>query len=242
MSISISMIIRSLLSRLLVLTVLVVLAIPFLIVILMPKKWWFESKFKFWLMHIFYTSMLKCTFMPIKVRGRENIPDEPVIIAANHQSSLDIPLIGSLVDCHPHVWLARSELMNSWFLRFMLPYFAVVADVNSPIKAMRSLLKIINLVNGKRCHLMIFPEGQRHDDDQVHDFFGGFVILAKKMGRPVVPVRIFNANKVYARDAFWARWHTITLVVGKPLMMGEHETDEAFKQRVYQWFIDQKEE
>ena len=193
MDVSIWMIIRSLVSRLLVFIVLAVLAIPFLIIILMPKKWRFESRFKYWLMHVFYVSSLKCTFMPIKVRGKENIPDEPVIIAANHQSSLDIPLIGSLVDCHAHVWLARGELMDSWFLRFILPYFAVVADVNSPMKAMKSLLKIINLVNGKRCHLMIFPEGQRYSDDKVHDFFGGFVILAKKMGRPLVPVRIFRA-------------------------------------------------
>lgn len=242
-SISAGMIIRSLFSRLLVFLLMAALAIPMLLImLLMPKKWRAESKLLFWLTNILYVGSLKCIFMPIVVRGKENIPDSPVIIAANHQSALDIPLVGSLLDCHPHVWLARSELMNSWVLRFVLPYFAVVADVNSPMKAMRSLLKIISLVNGKRCHLLIFPEGQRHNDDDVHEFFGGFVILAKKMGRPVVPVRIFNANKVYARDAFWARWHPITVVVGKPLLMGEDETDEAFRHRVRQWFVEQKEE
>lgn len=239
---SISIVLRSILSRILVFLLLLMLFVPFLIIMLMPQKKRIESRFVYWVMHIFYVGVLKCILMPVIVRGKNNIPDEPVIIAANHQSSLDIPLVGSLLGCHPHMWLARSELMDSWFLRFLLPYFAVVSDVNSPLKAMRSLLKIISLVNGKRSHLLIFPEGQRYDDNDVHAFFGGFVILAKKMGRPVVPVRIFNANKVYARDAFWARWHPITVVVGKPLVIAESETDEEFKLRVHRWFVEQKEE
>lgn len=242
MNVPIGTIARSLLSRFLITCLLIVLAIPFLFILLIPKRYRFENKFTYFIMHIFYRCSLWFTFVPIKVRGKENIPQKPVIIAANHQSSLDIPLVGSLLDCHPHVWFARSELMDSWFLGFVLPHFAVIADVNSPLKSMRSLLKIMSLVQEKRCHLMIFPEGERHSDNQIHEFFGGFVILAKKIGRPVVPVRIFNAHTVYARDAFWATWHPITVVVGPPLTIGENETDEAFKQRVHLWFIEQKEE
>jgi len=88
---------------------------------------------------------------------------------------------------------------------------------------------------------MIFPEGGRYTDGTVHDFYGGFVILAKKTGRPVVPVRIFGVHKVYPPDTFWVQKYPITVVVGKPFVYQEGDTDQAFKDRVYQWFIEQKE-
>lgn len=242
MNVSFTTITRSLLSRFLIGCLLVVLAIPFLIILLIPQRYRFENKFTYFMMHIFYRCTLWSIFVPIKIRGKENIPQEPVIIAANHQSSLDIPLVGALLNRHPHVWFARSELLESRLLRFVLPYFAVIVDVNAPLKAMRSLLKIMNLVQNKKCHLIIFPEGERHSDNEIHAFFGGFVTLARKIGRPVVPVRIFHAHEVYARDAFWAHWHPITVVVGPPMTLAPDETDEAFKQRVRHWFVEQKEE
>ena len=50
------------------------------------------------------------TFLPIHVEGKENLIEQPAIIIANHQSSLDIPVIGALFDHHPHVWLFFSAL------------------------------------------------------------------------------------------------------------------------------------
>lgn len=233
--------IRTLISRFLIFVLIVVFLIPILIIMLLPARWRFDSKIVYWFIHLFYVLSLKCTLVPITIKGKENIPQEPSIFVSNHQSSLDISLVGSLVNGYPHVWLARSELMESWLLRFILPRLAVVADVTSSMKAMRSLLQILQLMNGKKCHLMIFPEGQRYTDDAVHEFFGGFVILAKKTGRSVVPVRIFNANKVYPPDTFLVQWHPITVVVGKPFIYQEGETDEAFKNRVYSWFEQLKE-
>lgn len=230
------MVIRTLLARLLVIIFLILFIIPIIIVVIMPEKFRRHNHFIAWLMSCFYRGILWCTLVPVTVKGKENIPDSPVIIVANHQSSLDIPLLGSLLGVHPHIWIARSELMDTWFLRFILPYFAIVTDVNSSVKSMRSLVKIIHLVKGEKCHVLIFPEGQRYDDDEVHEFFSGFVMLAKKIDRPIVPVRIFNANKVYARGDFWVKSHSINVVVGDPMKMDSSESDGDFKQRVELWF------
>jgi 1-acyl-sn-glycerol-3-phosphate acyltransferase len=67
---------------------------------------------------------------------------------------------------------------------------------------------------------------------------GGFEILAKNLNRPVVPVCIIGANKVYPRDTFWANWQEIRVVVGPPIYYSAQDTDETYKQRVYQWFVD----
>ena len=67
-------------------------------------------------------------------------------------------------------------------------------------------------------------------------------MLAKKIGRPVVPVCILGINKAYPPETFWVQWYPITVVVGKPFVYQENDTDESFKNRVYQWFVEQMEQ
>jgi len=184
---------------------------------------------------------LACTLIPIRFKGKENIPNKQVIFVANHQSSLDIPTVGSLANGKPHLWLARSELLDTFFLRIVLTRFAEVIDVNNPRNAMRGLLRTINTIKTEGQDLMIFPEGGRYTDDRVHEFFGGFVILAKKTGLPVVPVRIFGANKVYPPNSFWLYYHPVSVVIGKPFHYDDAENDDIFRQQVYHWFLQQEE-
>jgi len=232
---------RTLISRLLLFLLLTVASIPLLIILLLPARIRRTSRVVYCLINWFYRMSLWCTLIPISFKGKENIPDQQVIFVANHQSSLDIPLVGALANGHPHLWLARSELMDTIFLRIVLPRFAEVVDVNNPRNAMRALLRVINTINAEGQHLMIFPEGGRYTDDEVHEFFGGFVLLAKKTGLPVVPVRIFGANKVYPPNTFWLHYHPVSVVIGTPFHYDKEEDDDVFRQRVYNWFLEQKE-
>lgn len=233
-------VLHTLLSKLL-LTFVLLLFSPLLIVfLLLPKKWITRNRLFFCIIHAFYWSVIKCSFLPITFKGLENIPKKAAIFAANHQSSLDIPLIGYLLKSHPHVWLAKKELEESFFIRFLLPLLAITVDISSPLTGMRTLISAIKLANGDNGkHIMIFPEGGRFTDAKVHDFFSGFVILAKKTGRAVVPVKIIDAYKVYPPDAFLVQYHPIKVVVGKPFILLPDESDEAFKTRVYEWFVNQ---
>jgi 1-acyl-sn-glycerol-3-phosphate acyltransferase len=235
----ISLLVRTLFSRFLLLLVFVLFSVPLLIILCLPERWVRDNRTVFGTLHLLYRAILACTLIPITYKGLENMPDEPVILAANHQSSLDIPIVGSLLGGDPHLWLARSELLDSWWLRILLNKFAVVVEVASPMKAMRSLLQVIALIKDKRRHLIIFPEGQRYDDGNIHEFFAGFVILAKKTDRPIVPVRIINLNKVYPRDSFLVHWYPVTVIIGKPMRIEHDESDEAFQARVRQWFCEQ---
>jgi 1-acyl-sn-glycerol-3-phosphate acyltransferase len=232
-------IIRTIVSRFLLLCIMVLYFIPILIFICVPQKRRYSSRIIFWFVHVFYWLALKCSLLSIIQIGTENIPDKASIFAMNHQSSFDIPLAGILAH-GPHIWLAKYELMESPILRWVLPLFAVLVDVSSPKRAMASLRTLLALVNGNKRHLMIFPEGGRYTDGAVHPFFGGFVILAKKTGMPVVPVYIANVGKVYPPDSFWVRnEYPIKVIIGTPFVYGEGDTDESFKNKVYAWFIEQ---
>lgn len=212
-----------------------------LLFFLIPKRWLYEFKPYYWFLHCVYWLMLQCTFLSISYVGRHNMPHEPAIIVANHQSSLDIPLVGLLMRGFPHIWLAWAELFKPFFHRLILSRLAVSIDVTSPHTAMRSLINSLSIIRDKNMHGIIFPEGSRFIDGEVHDFYLGFVMLAKKTGRPVVPVYIKNAYKVYPPRSFFAQWYPITVIVGASMKMQENETDEMFKERVYAWFNEQTE-
>lgn len=215
---------------------------PFMIARLLPAKKRATSRWVYWCSDWFYRMVLWAARVPITFKGKENLPDDPAIFALNHQSALDIPIAGALARAHPHLWLARSELLGSPILRILLGFSAEVVNVNSPIKAMRSLLRIIAHVRETKQHIIIFPEGQRYTDGDVHEFFAGFVILAKKTGRPVIPVRIFGVNKVYPPTGYMMHWQPVTVVIGKPFHYDESEDEGVFCARVYQWFTSVTEE
>lgn len=227
--------------RLLLIIIILLFFIPGLIIFCLPREWRYNSRVVCWITDLFYWIILKGSLLPITFEGWENLPKEPVIFAANHQSSLDIPLLGVLARKKAHVWIARSELLKSIMLRYFLPRVAVVLDVNSPKKAVQGLLEVIQLVDGKDRHVMIFPEGGRYTDGNLREFFRGFVVLAKKTNRPILPVRIFGINKVYPPNTFLLHYHPVKVVIGKPMYYTESDTDETFKDRVYAWFLEQKE-
>jgi len=234
---------RTVISRFLLFLIMVVAFVPAIIFFLIPARWRYQSKLFFWFVNIVYWAILKASLLPVQFVGLENIPkDTPVIFAGNHQSSFDIPIMGKLANANPHVWLALKDLMESPILRFILPKVSILVDTSSPWKAVRSLLQVMDLVKGKNIHIMIFPEGGRFDDDKVHEFFGGFAILAKRTERPVVPVFIHNVNKIYPPGSFLVHWYPIKVVIGKPFVFRDGETDEAFVQRVYQWFVKESEQ
>jgi 1-acyl-sn-glycerol-3-phosphate acyltransferase len=240
---NIGMVVRNLFSRFLLIVVTIIFLVPLIVFICIPQKYRYKYPIFFYPVHWFYVAILKGTMLPITYKGLDNIPkDKPVIFVANHQSTLDIPLVGVLSKYVPHVWLAKSELMDSIFIRWIVPLIAVLVDVDSPRASMLSLRKILNVVNNHHRNLMIFPEGTRRDDGKIHEFFNGFCVLAKKLNRPVVPVCIIGINKAYPPETFWVHLYPITVIVGKPFIYEQDDSDESFKNRVRQWFIDQVEQ
>jgi 1-acyl-sn-glycerol-3-phosphate acyltransferase len=240
MKVSAGVILHTLITRFLLLLIMLISFFPVVIFLLLPKRWRYDNRFFCWFAYFFYRAIVKISFLPVTVVGKENISDEPAIFVANHQSSLDIPIVGSLIKTHPHIWLAKSELLISPILGFILPRIAVLIDMSTPIKGMRSLVNAVNMIYEKRRHAMIFPEGARFTDGKVHDFYLGFVILAKKTGRPIIPVRLFNLEKAYPPETFWVYRCPIHVVVGPPFYYQEGESEESCRDRVYTWFLEQK--
>lgn len=228
-------VIRSLISYICVGVVGMVVSIPCLIIASLPVRWRRDNRVYFFFVNILYQVATWATFLPITIKGRENIPQEPVIFAPNHLSALDIPFVGSLIGQRSHVWLFIKKYAHVPFFGFVARRMNIVVDTATPRTMMRALKQAVDVGKDKKRDIVIFPEGGRSLNGEMQNFFSGFAVIAEQTKLPVIPIRIYNLEKAFPIGAFFIRNYPITLSIGKPMHMLEGESREAFVVRVKSW-------
>ena len=156
----------------------------------------------------------------LEIQGR--IPRTgPLIIAANHVSFLDPPVVG-LTACRETHFLAKPGLFKTskFFTWLITTYNAISLEGPGGIR------KAIRLLRGGGA-LVIFPEGTRSRKKMILPFHPGVGYLAINYGVPVVPVYIANSNKRFI--SLVLRIHKLKIKCGKIIFPhGYKKTREDF--------------
>ena len=161
--------------------------------------------------------------------GLANVPQTgPFLLAANHASFLDPPLIG----CHvlrPIAYFARQTLWQpgpaAWWLDAV---GAIPVDRDgSDVAAIKSVLRA--LTAGRA--LVLFPEGTRSTDGALQAPKAGVGLLACRAQVPVVPARIFNSHRALGRDGALRPGTPVSVVYGRPLLPADYDDPAAGKER-----------
>ena len=156
--------------------------------------------------------LLNHLYFRLSIKGKENIPaNGPFIIAPNHESFLDGPLVTSGLSWSTiknTYFYATEEHFNSSFKRSVARHSNVIlmqkTDLKNSIQYMAQALRA-----GK--NLMIFPEGRRTNTGEMGQFKKTFAILSKELQVPIVPVRITGAFEALPRHKTLPRPHKITV-------------------------------
>jgi len=163
------------------------------------------------------------TFFSYRVIGAENMIEEgPCIIAANHCSYLDPPLVG--VACKRAIhYLARKSLLDVPVLGPILPQLNVIPvdQKNADRSALIGAIRVVK--NGGA--VLIFPEGSRSPDGRLQPAQPGIGMIVAKTWAPVVPVRVSGSFEAFPRKRGLPRRVPITVVVGKVLRFNEIVVD-----------------
>lgn len=132
-----------------------------------------------------------------RVEGRENLPPRDqggMIIAMNHISWVDIPVVGALIPfSHRLSWLGKAEIfahpISGWFFRTMnvIPIRRGKRDI-AALDASVEALKAGAV-------LLIFPEGTRSRSGVLQTGRGGAVRLAMQAGVPIVPTAVAGTER-----------------------------------------------
>ena len=150
-----------------------------------------------------------------RVWNVERVPLEgPVILAANHASFLDPPIIGAAVP-RPISYLARESLFRFRVVRPLLKQWnAVPVDRDGGgARGLRLILERLNQGNG----IVVFPEGTRTHDASLQAAHSGIGLVIAKTSAPVVPVRTFGTFEAFGRQHRFPRPYHTAVKFGKPL-------------------------
>lgn len=164
-------------------------------------------------------------FFSLRVVHPERMIEEgPVILASNHQSYVDPPLVG-ICSRRDVYYLARKTLLDLPFLGKLLPRINVI-PVDRDGNDMSALKTIIRLVRSG-AGVVLFPEGTRSPDGALQRGKPGIGLIIAKTGAPVQPVRIFGSHEAFPKGSGSISAVPITVVVGKPIRFTKEELNPA---------------
>ena len=127
------------------------------------------------------------TFMGLEVKGYENLPPEGTrtIIAPNHVSLLDAPIMHSILPSHAAFAIDTGMAQKSWIKPFLKIVKAHAIDPTKPLGT-RHLIQAVK--DGET--LVIFPEGRLTVTGGLMKVYDGTAMIADKADAVIVPVRI----------------------------------------------------
>ena len=139
----------------------------------------------------------------IRCFGRELVPQSGGgLVLSNHQSNLDPVLIG--LACERRLnYVARTTLFRSAAFRWMVAALdAIPIDrEGGGLGGLKETLK--RLKRGEM--VLLFPEGTRTPDGEVHAIKPGFCAIARRAAVPLVPVALDGAFDAWPRQRRFPR-------------------------------------
>ncbi|MDO4557577.1 MAG: lysophospholipid acyltransferase family protein [Planctomycetia bacterium] len=168
----------------------------------------------------FFLALMRYRYgVRFRYSGVERLPTTgAVLLAANHESFLDPPAIGAGV---PRMinYLARESLFRAnWFFGLHLRLINVIpleldGDNAAMIVGIRESVR--RLRAGET--LIVFPEGTRSEDGEIHTFRSGFVILANRTRCPILPVAVVGPFELLPRGSKKIRPGVVDVRFGEPI-------------------------
>jgi len=165
-----------------------------------------------------------------EVVGTGHIPAAgPFLIASNHASHLDPPLVGCQIYRQMRFFARKTLWSNrvaSWWLdgAETIPVDRDSGDV----AAIRRVLQALQEDRG----VVVFPEGTRSPDGHLQKPKAGVGLLACKSGAPVVPCRVYGSFVAFGKGRNVPRFGTpVTVVFGRPIPASDYDRPDSGKER-----------
>src|SRR5271156_1012337 len=155
-----------------------------------------------------------------KVLGLGNIPvNRNFIVVANHSSHLDFSLVGHALGAigdDLRVLAAKDYFFNTPARRFLAANFTSMMPFDRERAQLESLEDALaELAQGRS--VLMFPEGTRSADDEIHEFKSGAGFLAIRSRCDVLPVLIRGTHDVMGKGSLIPRRHPVEVRIGRAI-------------------------
>lgn len=162
-----------------------------------------------WWTHVARKGLKAIVGLDHEVRGRENLPEGPIILASKHQSAWDTMAFLWLFE-RP-VYIVKKELLSIPFWGWCARRSGhIPVDRAGGASALKQMVRdsLAALAAGRE--IIIFPEGTRTAPGMRRAYHPGIAALYSQAGVPVVPVAL-NSGMFWGRRSFEKRPGRIVL-------------------------------
>ena len=182
----------------------------------MITSWFLPSKTTFFLFATWCRLVLGWLRITCGIRyeieGNQKLPDYPVIVLSNHQSTWETIFLYQLfTPCCP---ILKKELLEipfwGWALRLQKP---IAIDRSKPREAGKSLLTQGALRIKEGISILVFPEGTRAKAGTLGKFSRGGAQLATATSTPVIPV-LHNAGEFWPAGSLTKNPGVVKVYIG----------------------------
>ncbi len=168
-----------------------------------------------------------------KVKGLRHVPGSgPVIIASNHLSFSD-SIFMPLVVPRKVTFLAKSEYFTSPGPKGLLKKLTFIALGQVPVdrsggrRSEAALITGLKVLGEGKC-LGIYPEGTRSPDGRLYKGRTGIARLAIESGCPVIPVAMFNTEKIQPTGTVIPKVMRVKMYFGEPMYFEGDSSDLSY--------------
>lgn len=170
-------------------------------------------------------TMLAVSFVRTEIKNKDKILKETsYIIISNHQSHYDIITLVTTLGIQFR-WIIKKEILK-------LPIFgyALYASRNIFIDRSNTTSAIESINKGfdrlpKGVSVMVFAEGTRSSDGQIHEFKKGGFITAVARKISILPVTVNGSRRVMRKGSFTLKPGKIQIVIGNPIDTSGYTND-----------------
>ena len=180
-----------------------------------------------WVHRSWAKSMLWMAGVRVEVDGLDNLPvNEPVILAVNHQSWIDILVLLAFLPVSLR-FIAKKEIRR-------VPVFAsamalaghVFVDRQNWGKAIVAMREAAARMQEHGLSMAIFPEGTRSPDGRLLPFKKGGFVLAIEIAATLVPSAMDGGRLIMPKSTFVVRAGRVRLRCAKAIRFTGPEKDD----------------
>ena len=170
-----------------------------------------------------------------QVIGLENMPAEPCVILAKHQSAWETMTIQDYVPKGAYcVFVLKRELLRVPLIGWGLGAMKMISiDRTAGKQALDLVVEQGRERLKKGFYVIIFPEGTRVAPGTTKRYKPGGAYLAARVGCKVVPIA-HNSGELWPRQAFIKKPGTVTISIG-PAFDATGMSETAINERVENW-------
>ena len=170
-----------------------------------------------------FARVLCRVWCPIHVVGRNNLPNAPFLICANHTSHLDsiALMIASGQPFSRFATIAAEEyFFGNKLRRFGFKYLLNLVSIDrlaSPSSVHKTLSGCTQFLKQGNRNLILFPEGTRSATGEIGTFKPAAALFPMRLGLPIIPVLIGGTGRVLPKGRLLPKRGSIEVRIGKPL-------------------------